>query len=568
MSNWIVKKVDEEKIKKIQDLSNKYSISIFLAKILVNRNIKIDDAKYMLSNDINEMLDSGLLPDIKEACEKIKKYIDNNKTIRIVGDYDVDGVCSTYILYDGLRSIGANVSYRIPERIKDGYGINISIIEECINDKIDLIITCDNGISQNKEIEYAIKNNIDVIITDHHEVPNNPIKDVITVNPKRKDVNNLYPFDGICGAVVAYKLIIYLYKYINNDTDVLNKYLSFAMIATVCDIMPLINENHIIVKVGLSVIKDSFNKGLKKLIEISGLSDKVITYYHIGFIIGPLINASGRIESANTAMELFLSDNDDEILNLANKLKELNDERKTMTTKGAEAAIKEVEDKCDKDKILVLYLKDVKEQVAGIVAGRVKDKFNKPTIILTDSSDENILKASCRSIESYDIFSNLEMHKDMLLKFGGHKLAAGFSINKENFEELKRVLNDETNLTDKDFIKTIYADDILNINAISIQMYDEIDKVAPYGNQFEKPLYIIKNAKLSIKNIYGEKQNIGKISINKDDTTINAVIFNLNDKIKEMIDNNDLFNVLFNININEFNFSRKIELNIIDIKIA
>lgn len=568
MSNWIVKKVDETKIKKIQDLSNKYSISIFLAKILVNRNIKIDDAKYMLSNNINEMLDSGLLPDIKEACEKIKKYIDNNKTIRIVGDYDVDGVCSTYILYDGLRSIGANVSYRIPERIKDGYGINISIIKECINDKIDLIITCDNGISQNKEIEYAIKNNIDVIITDHHEVPNDPIKDVITVNPKRKDVNNLYPFDGICGAVVAYKLIIYLYKYINNDTDVLNKYLSFAMIATVCDIMPLINENHIIVKVGLSVIKDSFNKGLKKLIEISGLSDKVITYYHIGFIIGPLINASGRIESANTAMELFLSDNNDEILNLANKLKELNDERKNMTTKGAEAAIKEVEDKCDKDKILVLYLKDVKEQVAGIVAGRVKDKFNKPTIILTDSSDENILKASCRSIESYDIFSNLEMHKDMLLKFGGHKLAAGFSIKKENLEELKRVLNDETNLTDKDFIKTIYADDILNINAISIQMYDEIDKVAPYGNQFEKPLYIIKNAKLSIKNIYGEKQNIGKISINKDDTTINAVIFNLNDKIKEMIDNNDLFNVLFNININEFNFSRKIELNIIDIKIA
>ena len=568
MSNWLVKKTDDEKLNKINAISEKYHISKFLSKILVNRDISIDDVKYILSNDINDIIDEKFLPDIEKACEKIKKYIDGKKKIRIVGDYDVDGISSTYILYDGLKKLGADVSFRIPERIKDGYGINISIIDECINDKVDLIITCDNGISQKDEIEFAIKNNIDVIITDHHEIPNDPIKNVITINPKKKDVENPYPFEGICGAVVCYKIIIYLYKYIGNNIDVTNIYLPFAMIATVCDIMPLINENHIIVKTGLSCIKNTSNKGLRKLIEISGLSEKNITYYHIGFIIGPLINASGRIESANSAMELFISDDNNEILKLANKLKMLNDERKNMTIKGAEEAINEVLEKYEKDKILVLYLKDVKEQVAGIVAGRVKDKFNKPTIILTDSSEEEIMKASCRSIDAYDIFFNLEKHKDMFIKFGGHKLAAGFSMKLENLNELRQVLNKESLLTENDFIKTICADDILNINNMSIQMYDEIDKVAPFGNQFDKPSYIITNAKISIKNVYGEKQNIGKLLIEKDNVFINAITFDLNEKMKDIIVNNDVFIVLFNININDFNNSRKLELNIIDIKIA
>ena len=568
MSSWIVKKVDEEKLRKINDISKNFNISKFLSKILVNRNINLDDVQYMLSNDINDIIDEKYLPDIDKAVEKIKYYIDNKKKIRIVGDYDVDGISSTYILYDGLKSLNANISYRIPERIKDGYGINISIIEECIKDKIDLIITCDNGISQKDEIEYAIHNNIDVIITDHHEIPNDPIKNVITVNPKRKDLDTLYPFEGICGAVVAYKIIKYLYKYIGDKRDVATLYLPFAMIATVCDIMPLKNENHLIVKEGLKIIKDTSNKGLKKLIEISGLSDKEIIYYHIGFIIGPLINASGRIETANIAMELFINNDDNEILNLASKLKELNDERKNMTINGALEAINEVNGKYNDDKILVLYLEDVKEQVAGIVAGRVKDKFNKPTIILTNSNEEGVLKASCRSIEAYDIFYNLEKHKDLFLKFGGHKLAAGFSIKKENLDFLRKVLNNETNLTDKDFVKIINADDILDVSSISIKMYDEINKVSPFGNQFEKPSYIITNAKIRIKNIYGEKQNIGKLVIEKDNIYLNAVTFDLNDKMKEMIENNDLFNVLFNININEFNNSRKLELNIIDIKIA
>ena len=568
MSNWIVKKVDKDKLNKINDISDKYHISKFLSRILVNREINVDEVKFMLSNDINDIISEKLLPDVDLACEKIKEYIDEKKKIRIVGDYDVDGICSTYILYDGLKNIGADVSFRIPERIKDGYGINISIIEECINDKIDLIITCDNGISQNEEIEYAMKNNIDVIITDHHEIPNNPIKNVLTVNPKRKDLECPYPFEGICGAVVAYKLIINLYKYIGDKKDVINFYLPFAMIATVCDIMPLTNENHIIVKSGLKSIKETQNKGLRKLIEILGLIDKTITYYHIGFIIGPLINASGRIETASVAMELLISDDESEILNLAMKLKELNDERKNMTIKGAEEAINEVIDKYEKDKILVLYLNNVKEQVAGIVAGRVKDKFNKPTIILTDSNEEGVLKASCRSIEVYDIFANLEKHKDMFIKFGGHKLAAGFSMKKDNLDKLRKILNEECTLNDTDFIKIIRADDILNASVMSVQMYDEIDKVSPYGNQFEKPVYIITNAKLSLKNIYGEKQNIGKFVIEKDNIYLNAVTFDLNDKMKELVENNGFFNVLFSININEFNFSRKLELGIIGIKKA
>lgn len=568
MSNWVVKKIDEIKINKINEIAKKYSISTFLAKILVNRNIDIDEVKYMLSENINDIIDEKLLSDIDVAAKKINKYVVENKKIRIVGDYDVDGISATYILYDGLKNIGADVSFRIPERIKDGYGINISIIEECIKDKIDLIITCDNGISQKNEIEYAIENNIDVIITDHHEIPNDPIKNVITINPKRKDVENVYPFDSICGAVVAYKVIIYLYKFLKKDEDIINKYLPFATIATICDIMPLINENHIITKIGLANIKDTSNKGLKKLIEISGLYDKTISYYHIGFIIGPLINATGRIESATTAIKLFTSNDDNEIIDLANRLKNLNDERKNMTIKGAEEAIKEVDDKYTNDKVLVLFLNDVKEQVAGIVAGRIKDKYNKPTIVLTNSNEEGVLKASCRSIEAYDIFENLERHKDLFLKFGGHKLAAGFSMKKENLDILRKYLNEETVLTDKDLVKTIYADDILNINSMSIMMYDEINKISPYGNQFEKPCYIIKDAHISIKNIYGEKQNIGKISVFKNNIYLNAITFDLNDKMKELIDNNDVFNVLFSINVNEYNSNRKLELNIIDIKKA
>lgn len=568
MSNWIVKKIEDENIKRIESVAREYKISNFLAKVLVNRNIDDENIKYMLSDNINDIIDPKHLSDIDEACKLIKKYIDEKKKIRIVGDYDVDGVCATYILYDGIKNLGGDVSYRIPERIKDGYGININIIDECIKDKIDLIITCDNGISQVKEIEHAKNNGIEVIITDHHEIPSDPIKNVLTVNPKRKDVKDPYPFSEICGATVAYKTIIYLYKLYDNKTDVISKFLPFSMIATVCDIMPIISENHIIVKKGLNEINNTTNKGLKKLLYITNLIDKKISYYHIGFIIGPLINASGRLESATLSLKLFLSEDNDEISELSYKLKELNDERKSITIKGTELALDEVINKYSDDKILVLYLKDVKEQVAGIVAGRVKDTFNKPTIIVTDSNEENILKASCRSIEAYDIFSNLERHKELFVKFGGHKLAAGFSMKKENLDILRKSLNEESTLTKKDFVKTIKADDILNIGAVNINMVDEIEKVAPFGHGYERPNYIITNVKINVKNLYGVNKNIARLSIYKDNCYLEAVSFDYNEEMKSLINNNDLFNILFYMDINEFNGNRKLELRIIDIKVT
>ena len=568
MSNWIVKKIEDENIKRIESVAREYKISNFLAKVLVNRNIDDENIKYMLSDNINDIIDPKHLSDIDEVCKLIKKYIDEKKKIRIVGDYDVDGVCATYILYDGIKNLGGEVSYRIPERIKDGYGININIIDECIKDKIDLIITCDNGISQVKEIEHAKNNGIEVIITDHHEIPSDPIKNVLIINPKRKDVKDPYPFSEICGATVAYKTIIYLYKLYDNKTDVISKFLPFSMIATVCDIMPIINENHIIVKTGLNEINNTTNKGLKKLLYITNLIDKKISYYHIGFIIGPLINASGRLESATLSLKLFLSEDNDEISELSYKLKELNDERKSITIKGTELALDEVINKYSDDKILVLYLKDVKEQVAGIVAGRVKDTFNKPTIIVTDSNEENILKASCRSIEQYDIFSNLERHKELFVKFGGHKLAAGFSMKKENLDILRKSLNEESTLTKKDFVKTIKADDILNIGAVNINMVDEIEKVAPFGHGYERPNYIITNVKINVKNLYGVNKNIARLSIYKDNCYLEAVSFDYNEEMKSLINNNDLFNILFYMDINEFNGNRKLELRIIDIKVA
>lgn len=558
-SNWVLnnKKAD------YTDISNKFNISLLTSKIIVNRGINDDDSiKMMLSDNLSDMNPCELLPDIEKATFFIKEQIKLNKKIRIVGDYDADGVCSTYILYKGLKLLNANVDYIIPDRVKDGYGINISIIERCIQDKIDIIITCDNGISANEEIKFAKQNNIEVIVTDHHDIQQLPEDAYAIVDPKRTDVNNKYPFTEICGAVVSLKFIKKLFGlYDDNNLDY-KQFVEFAMIATVCDIMPITNENHILVKAGLKLIKETKCKGLKKMLELSNLLDKELTTYHIGFIIGPQINASGRLRTAEMALELLLEEDDDKILTVANELKKLNDERKIETDFGEEEGLKLVKEIYENDKVLVLYLKSVKESVAGIVAGRIKDKIYKPTIVLTDSDTENVLKASCRSIESYNMFDELSKYRHLFIKFGGHKLAAGFSIDKNNLEELRLGLNKNCNLTEDDFIKKIYIDYELALNKISLALVEDIEKLKPYGNMNEKALFALRDVEFSIINIYGANKNVVKLKLKKDNFEQFATIFSDSEEFVQNTKNYTKIDILYNLSINEYNNAKKPEITI------
>ena len=561
-SNWYI----YNKRRIAYDLSEKYGISKLLSIILCNRNIDNEhDIKKMLSENIDDLNDEKLLPDIDKACDILHQYIIDKKNIRIVGDYDIDGICSTYILYESLKSIGANISYDIPDRINDGYGINFSIIDKAINDKIDLIITCDNGITAEEQINYALKNNILVIVTDHHDVSLVPKSAAAVVNPKREDLEVTYPFREICGAVVVFKFLLrYFDKYKNNRQYIIDNFLEFAMLATIGDIMPLVNENHILVKLGLLKIKNSKNKGLRSLISVSDLVDKEITPYHIGFIIGPLINAAGRMDKATTVLDLLLSNDDNEINKITNKLKELNNERKALTEDGYEKTVEIIEDKYKNDKVLVIYVDGLKEQVAGIVAGRIKEKYYKPTIILTSTIDENEAKASCRSIEQYDMFNSLNLFNSLFIKFGGHKLAAGFSILKKDIDILRKSLNENCTLSEEDFVPKVYIDLEFPCYSFNIKHIEELDKLEPFGKEFEKPIFVSKDVKAQIVNIYGENKNVVKLRLLKDEHYSQGLAFTDSKALMDKLQDNSNIDILYYPKINNYMGKQSLEFNIID----
>ena len=555
------------KFHNVKEKSQKFGISPLTSVILCNRDIDDDGIKKILSSDLSDLNDASKLPDVDKAIAIIKETIDKKKNIRIVGDYDIDGVCATYILYDTIKKLGGRVSYYIPDRFLDGYGINKNIIDGAISDKIDLIITCDNGIAAINEVAYASDNGIDVIVTDHHDIGELPKAAKAIVNPKRTDVEVKYPFDGICGAVVAYKMMIrYFEVYKNDKTSVLNDYLDFAMIATIGDIMPLIDENHIIAKVGLKNLSKTKNKGLKKLLEISGIDfeKKEITAYHIGFIIGPLINAAGRMDKATSALELFISDDDETIYTLSMKLKKLNDDRKYMTENGALLARNLVEEKYFDDKVLVVYVENLGEQVAGIVAGRIKERYNKPTIVLTDTVEEKEAKASCRSIDAYDIFEALNRHRDVLLKFGGHKLAAGFSIMKKDIDVLRKALNEECELTENDFIKKTYIDAEFPFYEMTEELIIDLEKIEPFGQKFNRPMFATRDVKTKILNVYGSEQNVVKLSFVKDSRELKGVAFMDAKVLSERLTENEKIDLVYAPKINEFNGFKSVEINLLD----
>ena len=502
-------------------MSLKYGISELMSKLIINRDIFEDEIiKSYVTPEFNKLHNPREMKDLELAVNILKEKIITNKKIRIIGDYDVDGVISVYMLYTALKKCNANVDYEIPDRIKDGYGINEKIIKEAKDDGIDTILTCDNGISAIDQIKYAKELGLTVIVTDHHDIPfvedenNKKIflrsdADAI-LNPKQKDCN--YKFKSLCGAGVAFKLIEVLYEEFNIDKEECYKLIEFLAIATVCDVVDLIDENRIFVKKGLEKINNTTNLGLGELIRENEIQDKTISVYHLGFIIGPCINASGRLDNAKKGLRLLLADEEDEAVHLAKELVKLNAERKDMTMKGVEDAIEIIEGtEIINDKVLVVYLPHIHESLAGIIAGRIRERYNAPTLILTNG--EEFAKGSGRSIEEYNMFEKLLECKELLEKFGGHPMAAGLSIKEENIDKLREKLNENSMLKDEDLIKKIKIDCVLPLDQINFRVIEDLEKLEPFGKGNEKALFGIKDVNVIKAQILGKNRNVLKLKL-------------------------------------------------------
>ena len=553
MSNekWLLRnrKVD------LKAMSEKYKISQLLCKLMVNRDIIDENIINSYINPVYKYLHSPkTMKDVVIAVDIIKRKIQENKKIRIIGDYDVDGIISVFILYTALKKCGANVDYEIPDRIKDGYGINENIVKVAYDEGVDTIITCDNGISAIDQIQYAKDLGLTVIVTDHHDVPfieEDGVRTFLSsqadaiINPKQIECE--YKFKSICGAGVAFKLMEALYEEIGMDKEECYKLIEFVAIATVCDVVDLIDENRIFVKNGLEMLNNSKNIGINALKKACGLEDKEITAYHLGFVIGPCLNASGRLDSAKKGLELLLMEDDEEAKNLAQEIVDLNDARKNMTKEGVDRAINIIDSTdINNDKILVVYIPDIHESLAGIVAGRVKEQYNKPTIILTKS--EEGVKGSARSIEEYNMFEGLLACKELLDKFGGHPMAAGLSLQEDKVDELRIALNNKCELTDEDLTRKIMIDSSLPLEYLNLHLIEELNVLEPFGKGNSKPVFGVRDSKITKAMLLGKDKNVLKLKLlTNNNITIDAMIFNdlenFESKIIEKYGNEELDNL-------------------------
>ena len=568
------------------EIATKYNIDKAVARIIVNRDVALDDIDEYLNPDINKLNDPYLLMDVTKAADIARNAIDEGKKIRIIGDYDVDGVMATYVLLKGLRNLGANVDYQIPHRVEDGYGLHANIINHAIEDKVNLIITCDNGVSAIDEIQLAKDNGIDVIITDHHELmfeENDGKRSEVLpnanaiVNPKRE--GDKYPFKKLCGAAVAWKFLSVLYDMQDMDSNLIMSFIEEVAFATIGDVMELVGENRIIVRFGLDSMAHTKNIGLRHLIEDRIGKDKAIVPYHIGFVLGPCINASGRLDSASKSLELLLAEDDNTASNLTRELVDLNEERKFQTLEGTNKAIKLVDENYQDDKILVVYIPEIHESVAGIVAGRIREKYSKPTIILCDG--ESCVKGSGRSIESYNMYEGLHSCKELFLKFGGHPMAAGMSLPLENVDKLRNRLNKDCTLTPEELVDIKTIDMTLNLDYITCEIVEQLDRLEPFGNGNPKPVFAHKNASLrSIRRI-GSDSQFFKMEFQSGCGVVTGLYFQdakeLEEKIidafgKEQLNraynrqSNDIsLTIMFYPQINEYNNRRSVQLVLSDV---
>lgn len=580
MEKWFVqtKKADFE------HLGKTFQIDPVIARIIRNREvITMEDINLYLNGTLEHLNSPWLLKDMDKAIEIIKEKISEHKKIRIIGDYDIDGVNATYILLRGLKRCGAIVDTDIPDRMKDGYGINESLIERAKEEQIDTIVTCDNGIAAVNQINYAKQLNMTVIITDHHDIPYEEIDGVRSevypnadaiVNPKQSTCN--YPFDKICGAVVAFKLVQALYETFHIAQEESDELIEFAAMATVGDVMDLVGENRIIVKEGLKRIRNTANKGLDSLITLNSLSKENISSYHIGFVIGPCINAGGRLDTAKRALELLNSESVEDAGKLAGDLKNLNDSRKALTLEGLKSALELIETSDLKnDKILIVYLPECHESLAGIIAGRIRENYNKPVIVFTDA--EECAKGSGRSIEAYNMFEELSKFKDLYMKFGGHPMAAGLSLPKENIEVLRKKLNDDTTLTEEDLVAKVMIDVPMPIHYITENLVEQLELLEPFGKANEKPTFAEKDLSILNARILGKNQNVLKLKVkNSTGCTMEAMYFGNIDKLNQFIidkygeeefnkilegrDNKVQLSITYYPSINEYNGNRNLQV--------
>ena len=549
-------------------IAARFHISPVTARIIRNRDVEGETAidRY-LNGTLDQLYDPHLMKDMDKAASLILEKIQAGTRIRIVGDYDIDGVCSTYLLYRGLSRCGGHVDYQIPERIRDGYGINESIIRKAKEDGIDTIVTCDNGIAALEQVRLAKELGMTVIVTDHHEVVRAedgsqilPEADAV-VNPHRDDCP--YPFAGICGGVVAYKLVQVLYEQNRIPEQEWKDMLEFAAIATVGDVMKLQDENRIIVRWGLKQIPHTASTGLRALVEACGLDICNLTAYHIGFVIGPCLNASGRLKTAQLALELLLCEAGTPAAlraeEMAAELKLLNEERKDMTQAGMEQAFEQVDTELADDDVLVVYLPDCHESLAGIIAGRVREAYNKPSFVLTKGED--CVKGSGRSIESYHMYRALCGVQDLLLKFGGHPMAAGFSLKEENVGEFRRRLNEQSTLTREDFIPKIWIDVAMPLEYISEALVNELKSLEPFGQGNEKPQFAQKNLRIRSLRALGRNNNAVRMTVvTEQGRPMEAMVFTEADKFVEEAKNSRSMDVIYYPDINEYNGNRTLQI--------
>ena len=564
MEKWVVtaKRAD------FQAIGEKFHIDPVIARLIRNRDVT-DESKIReyLTGTIEDLPSPWLMKDMRKAVDILKEKISAQAKIRIIGDYDIDGVTSTYVLLKGLTRIGGKVDTYIPDRVADGYGIHEHLINRAEEDGIDTIVTCDNGIAAAAEIDMARKKNMTVIVTDHHEIPYREINGTrqvllppanASLNPKQSDCD--YPEKGLCGAVVAFKLIIALYEEYGISRKELEDYYELAAIATVGDVMDLQGENRILVKEGLRRLKDTENIGLRELIRANGLEDMKITSYHVGFVLGPCINASGRLDTAARSLALLNAKDREKAARLAGDLTALNQSRKALTEKGKEEAIQMVETtSLGQDRVLVIFLPDCHESIAGIIAGRIREKYHRPSIVLTRG--ETGIKGSGRSIEGYSMFEELVKCADLMTQFGGHPMAAGLSMEEKNVEEFRRRLNENCTLTEEDLRPKVIIDVPMPVSYITRELIEQISLLEPFGKGNTKPVFAQKGLRVLESRVFGKNRNVAKVKLmDPSGTVMDGVYFGEAEEFVRFIDGKDSISVTYYPEINIFRGRESIQI--------
>ena len=568
MSKWMIynKKGD------FAGIGQRYGVDQVLAKIMVNRDIcHPEQIQEYLYPNLQMLGDGAKLKDMARAVSLLKDAICEGKNICIIGDYDIDGIQSTYILHQGILRCGGKVTYQIPHRVEDGYGINVHMIEKCAEDGMDFIITCDNGIAAADAIQAAKDANMTVIVTDHHEVPFVekqgktvellPPADAI-VNPKQK--NCAYPNKNICGAVVAWKVIIQLYQAMEIPMQEAYEFIENAAFATVGDVMELRGENRTIVALGLKELRQTKNIGMQTLIEKCGLTDKPIQAYHIGFVLGPCINASGRLDSAVKSLQLLEAKSPQEATVLAEELKTLNEERKAMTEAGIQQAVQMVETEHNQENLVqVVYLKDTHESVAGIIAGRLRETYEKPVFVLTDGEDGQ-LKGSGRSVEGFSMYEEMNKCRDLFSKFGGHPMAAGLSMPKENLEAFKRQINENTKVTIEDIASVVHIDVALPFYYLTPEFVAQLEKLEPFGNGNPKPVFAQRGVEFRDAKPIGKQGQYTKVTaVGEDGCQVEALYFG--DK-QDVIRQSGTYRILYYPQVNSYGYKDTVQIVITDME--